>query len=763
MKFSTRLTSILGSAAFFLYASVGLAQNERGFSMITQTGNNVALAFENPNYITSNVNVNGQQMSVIKTEEGADMLITGVPDLPHYVQSVIIPNQGQTTLDITYSSYVEIPNVEIAPSKGNLYRNVDPATVPYSFGPAYDQDAFYPGTLAELSSPYILRNYRAATVITYPFQYNPVTKVLRVYENLSVNVGTDENESGINELSTTAKETTIFKEIYKHHFLNYTPEVKYSVVEESGSMLIIGPSTFSSQMTEIANWKNQKGIRTEWVDMTTVGGNTDTDVLAFIQDYYANDPDLQFVLLVGDHAEINAHTYGTSGSEQLWSDSYFGQMTGDYYPEIFVGRLSGSTTGEIQTMVDRMLEYEKDPMSGTHYTKALGLGSDQGAGIGDDGEADWQHLRNIRTELMAFGYTSVYEFYDGTHGGADASGDPATADVEAAVNGGISLFQYCGHGGQNVCVSGNYGSPEVDNSTNNGMYPFVISVACNNGTFTSGTCISESWIRASNGTGPTGAIAATGSTILMSWAPPMETEDELTKILTEQYSGNKKTTLGGLFFNGLMSTVENYGSGGNEVMQTWAFFGDPSVVIRTQDPLSMNVTHVASTNVGATGILVNCDVDGVDIAVTQNNEIIGKGVISGGSVNITFYNALTTQDPLLVTGTKYNYRPYQGPVTVNEAIDYTGIEEVDFTSSVSIYPNPAQNNVNIALNLGSDAQVNVLLMDLSGKIVQTVANSQLTAGAKTLELSTANLEAGVYLVSTTINGNTTVEKLTVIK
>lgn len=763
MKFSTRLTSILGSAAVFLFASAGFSQNLKGFSLVNQTDEFISVAFENPAYSPYTVDVNGQPMSLIETAEGAYNLVKGTPDLPSYVQSVIIPNEGATTLEVTYSSFLEIQNVEIAPSKGNLYRNVDPTTVPYEFGPVYNIDAFYPGTLAEVKDPYILRNYRAQTIVTYPFQYNPVTKVLRVYEDLEVNVVLDPAQNGINELTVSANETSAFRSIYQHRFLNYFPSSKYSAVDETGSMLIIGPATFSAQMQEISNWKNQKGIRTEWVDMTTVGGNTDTDVYNYISNYYSNDPDLQFVLLVGDHAEINSHTYGTSGSEQLWSDSYFGQMTADYYPEIFVGRLSGSTTGEIQTMVDRMMEYETTPIAGTHYTKAIGLGSNEGAGIGDDGEADWEHLRNIRDELLNFGFTQVYEFYDGSHSGEDAGGNPVTADIEAAVNDGITLFNYTGHGAQNVCVSGNYGSTEVDNATNNGKYPFVVSVACNNGTFTAGTCISESWIRASNGTGPTGAIAATGSTILMSWAPPMETQDEMAFILTEQYPGNKKTTLGGLFFNAVMSTVENYGSGGEEVMQTWAFFGDPSVVIRTADPANLNVTHVSQTNVGATDIVVNCDVDGADIAVTIDNEIIGTGVVSGGSANITFDNALTTQDPLLVTATKYNYKPYQGDVTVNEEVDVTGIQEQIQESTINVYPNPAQNSTFVSLNLAEEGNVLISLSDMSGKIIQVVAKANYPAGKQQFEIGTDKLQTGVYFVTTTINGNTTAKKLTVLK
>ena len=52
---------------------------------------------------------------------------------------------------------------------------------------------------------------------------------------------------------------------------------------------------------------------------------------------------------------------------------------------------------------------------------------------------------------MNFGFTEVFEFYDGSHGGADANGDPNGAIIMPAVNNGITLFNYTGHGAQNVC------------------------------------------------------------------------------------------------------------------------------------------------------------------------------------------------------------------------------------------------------------------------------------------------------------------------
>ena len=71
-------------------------------------------------------------------------------------------------------------NISIAPSKGNITRLKNPKNIPYEFGTEYNQDAFFPATVANLQDPYILKNLRGQAVDFYPIQYNPIQKILRV-------------------------------------------------------------------------------------------------------------------------------------------------------------------------------------------------------------------------------------------------------------------------------------------------------------------------------------------------------------------------------------------------------------------------------------------------------------------------------------------------------------------------------------------------------------------------------------------------------
>lgn len=666
----------------------------------------------------------------------------GAPALPLFHTTLQLPETGNPEIEITFDDVTIYENILVAPSKGVLKRNVEPGSIAYSFGSAYNTNAFYPSSVANLKDPFIWRAMRGVVVEVSPYQYNPVTKQLIVYKNIHVKLKKNTEISGLNELN--GQQDPIMESAQQKFVLNPKSE-KYSPMEESGSMLIITDPSFVEEITPLANWKNQKGIRTQVVS-TTSAGTTDTDILAYIQNYYTAHPELTYVLLVGDHDEIPAHTYGMSGGENLFSDSYYGQLTGsDYYPELFIGRFSG-TEGNITTMVNRTLEYEKNPMAGDWMEKAIGLGSNEGSGIGDDGEPDWQHLRNIRTVLMNYGYTAVSEFYDGSHGGQDASGSPNSGIILPVVNSGIGLFNYTGHGDVNLCVTGNFQSSNVNQATNNGKYPFVISVACNNGTFTSGTCISEAWTRATKNGTPSGAIGAAGSSILMAWAEPMQTQDEMAEIIAETYPNNHKTTLGGLFYNSQMSMLEEYPSGsGEEVMQTWILFGDPSAQFRNKQTLPLTVTHPGNVPMNTTTITTSCTVEGALVAISQNNVLLGSAISSGGQAVITI-PALASNDYLIVTGTKQNYATYQN--TVQVANGPLGISDLEM--EFTIYPNPANDELQLHISNGTAESLRIIGLD--GKVVLT---KSLNGNQQTV--NTSSLQSGSYIVEI-VSGTQSVRK-----
>ena len=727
-------------------------------TLLQQQDASLLIAVEMDDFnLDQSILINGIAHTTINAKDTYPGLIEGNPDLPRMVSTIQLPNHGVSSFTVINSSYKDFSNINLVPSKGNLKRNVNPNSIPYSKSAVYSVDAFYPNSITVLNKPFVFRSVRGQSVEITPFQYNPVTKTLRVYTYLEIKINFDDKIEGLNEIEEVKVLNAEVNRMNQRRFINYKSN-KYDPVAEDGNLLIICKDELVSEMETFVNWKIKKGIPTEIVPISSVGNNQ-TSIYNYVKDYYTNNPELVYLLIVGDHADVNCYNAGNAGSEIKWSDSKYGLLAGtnDWYPDVFVGRFSVSTATDLNTIVSRNMEYEINPLSGDWYQKAIGLGSDEGQGFGDNGEADWQHLRNIRTDLINFGFTEVFEFYDGSHGGEDASGSPNSTMVKNAINAGVTLFNYTGHGAQNVCVTGNFNSGHINQAVNEGMYPFVISVACNNGTFTTGSCWSEAWMLAEGTNSPTGSISVCGSSILMSWAPPMATQDEIVDILVESYASNKKFTLGGLFYNAQMKMMDAYNNQGKEVVETWVFFGDPSVKIRTASPLDLTASHVTELTIGSTSLSIsNCNAEGALICLTQDNNILGTGMVdANGDVQIDFPEIDTLSD-IIVVGTNYNYRPYQGDVKLIEPNQQIG-------PSISIFPNPVASNgtLTFSFNLNEDADVVVKVINALGQIVKEIEYNNLLAGSHEQSLATVGFRAGIYELYTVIDGDEVVAKFLV--
>lgn len=681
------------------------------FSVLSESDEQIQLRLSTQQVPFSYTTIDGIDYVDFSKSFPVVLLDAGVPALPLFSTNIELPDFGNPTVQVLYTgSFVEYQNVFVVPSKGNLKRNVNPKDIPYTFGSVYQNNQFFPQEAHTHTNPFLFRDLRGLTVQISPYQYNPATKTLRLFKELTVVVSYNANVEGVNEKTFSWNDATS-KNLKTSMFLN-SKNVRYTVKDEEGEMLIITHTDFENEILPFANWKNQKGIKTNVVT-TSTAGTTANDIKSFVDNYFAENPNTLYLVLVGDHQQIPAHSYGNSGGEQLWSDTYYGQILGsDYYPELFVGRISGQNETEIRTQVSRTLEYEKSPLTGDWMEKAVGVGSNEGDGYGNLGLADWDHLRQIRTKLMDFGYTTVHEFYEGSHGGEDASGDPTVEMLQTAFNAGVGLWNYTGHGWEDGMATCNYTGADASNATNYGMYPLVISVACNNGTFTNGTCVGEDFMFANQG-GLKGAVGFAGSTILMAWAPPMQTQWEMTNILTEQDASNLKRTVGGLFYNGQLSMMSDYpGDAGHEVMQTWAYFGDPSTLFRHKQTLPLPINHNMQVADAASSIQVNSTVEGARIAISQDNVLLGYGMIENGSVTINF-SALTSNQPLVVTATKQNHVATQQVVQVgNGPLGIDG-EEVVFLA----YPNPAINTIHFNVSLTQDVHFEVV--SLAGQVLSS--------------------------------------------
>jgi len=648
---------------------------------------------------------------MITAPGGVSMLKEGAPDLPVFTTSIQIPDLAKMQLEVISSEYIDVRVESVIPSRGNITRDININLVPFKKGLTYDKNSFYPDNIAFLRSPYIIRTKRGQTVVFQPFQYNPIDGILRVHTNITISVKADgiSTDNPLVRLPSKNRGMREMEEIYSRHFLNNVPtNERYTPLDENGAMLIICYGPFIDAMQPFIDWKIKKGMHVELYNVDDIGDAA--DIKTFVEDYYyANG--INFLLLVGDIAQVPSPRFSEGAGSNSPSDTYYGFIPSqDYYPDVFVGRFSAETVSHVNTMVNRTISYERYPDidDGSWYIEGAGFASNEGPG--DDGEYDNEHMDIIRQKLLDYNYGDIEQVYD-------PSG--TIAEGEVAINDGLSIINYTGHGSNgswgNGCPMNN---TNVNSLTNTGMWPWIWSVACVNGEFHIGTCFAETWLRATDSNGqPTGAIATLMASVNQAWNPPMDGQDEMVDIFVESYENNIKRTFGGLSYNGCMEMNDNYGSQGDLETLYWNTFGDPSFEVRSNYPQPLDVSHSNVIILGSSELVIQTNSSEAVAALTKNGIILGVA-----SANENGICQINLEEPASVPGsidlviTSYNSIPYETEINVI-APDGSYMILDDFSIS---------NNNGEAVNFSDQASMSVMIENVgtetSGFITTTLIN-----------------------------------------
>ena len=713
------MKKVLFSLVFVAVSVMAFAQQWNGISNNAPAGPEVKLISSSEQQVVVDFSLGGFYLTRVSTPNGIEQIVSvpkmasileaGAPDLPQFPIPAIIGDMAEMQVSVIKSAFTDFENVEIAPSKGNFSRQIDPESVAYTYGEMYSLDAFYPAAQAYLETPYIIRDFRGQNIMVRPFAYNPMTKTLRVYHDMTIEMR-KASDNGINQKSShkgSLKMSNEMKAAYSQRFINFKEaNDRYTFVEDRGEMLVICPDQYVGVMQSFVDWKNQSGRPTTMVSVTEAGGNNDTQIKNYINSVY-HDPErnLEFILLVGDYSDLTPHSM--SGGR---SDNWFGQLEGnDYYLEVLTGRFSVQAVKDVETHIDKVLYYERDMPEGlTWVNQGIGIGANEGAGQGHNGgEADYVHINYIRDTLMHYTYENVTQQYSGVGGGTSANA------ISNDVNNGASIINYCNHGSQTSWAVANYSNSHVNALVNDDKWPYIWSVACNNGEF-NGNCFGEAWLRATNeATGrPTGAVGGMFSWISQPWVPPMTGQDEMVDILTEwKHDDQYCHTFGGASLNGSMYILDMHPSDNGATFNTWILFGDPSLMVRTDNPVSMNIScNPAILMLGMSELEISAENTAYGIAtLMMEGEVIASGSIENGTCTLSFpqmsnlgtatltvigYNKVTEVIPIEVLPaegpyvTVTDYMPNFAPVNVETSLSLTfknvGVDPTEGNTSVTL-------------------------------------------------------------------------------
>ena len=656
--------------------------------LISSTENSIKVNVQVPGFYTTTVNTPRGEANVITVPKSVSTAQAGEPDVPMTGIPLMIGDKARMNVRVIDAQYMDFEGIEVAPSKGDFSRQIDPETVPYTYGECYSKDAFFPEKNLTMYEPYIIRDFRGQNMAVFPFAYNPVTKTLRVYYNMTVEMYKVDNK-GENVIesrrSNVVKMDPDFKSVYQRHFLNYEAgTAKYTPLDEEGDLLIICYDSFISNMTDFVNWKKTRGVNTTIVGTSTAGSSYSA-IKTYIQNQYNANNNITHVLLVGDVAQIPGYSYSGGGSSYSGlGDNAYGQIVGsDIYNDVFIGRFSASSAARVTTQCNRVITYERDLTTSATWLKVgEGISRKEG-GSGHNSEDDYQHMDNIRTDLLNYGYSPVNQRY------ANLTGyDGSSSTISSDINSGVGIINYTNHGQETAWGANSsgyiyYAVSHVNALTNENKLPFIWSVACLVGKYDhSSDCFAESWMNATNNNNPTGAIGTLMSYISQPWIPPMWAQDECVDILVDSYSSNIKHTWGGTSINGLFGIFDHYSTSEAQAVgtyQAWILYGDPSLMLRTKTPTTMSVTHTGTIAPSGGTYTVNVtNGNGAVATITDaNHNILGKATVANNKATINISGTLTVGSELTLCVFGFN------KVTQLSTISVVGGTEYTISTSVS--------------------------------------------------------------------------------
>ena len=112
--------------SFYLLISVcSFAIDEYNIKLVSKSNNSLIIDFELTNYQFVNINKPSNSFyKKIAIHGGVPTLIKGEPELLKFTSNIQLPAKGISTFSVLESNFFELEDINIAPSKGNLYRNI---------------------------------------------------------------------------------------------------------------------------------------------------------------------------------------------------------------------------------------------------------------------------------------------------------------------------------------------------------------------------------------------------------------------------------------------------------------------------------------------------------------------------------------------------------------------------------------------------------------------------------------------------------------
>ncbi len=697
------------------------AWSEAGFNLISQDASSVELIFSVPVMELSEIEIDGEMMHNVNIPGVILPNNAGAPDLPGTGRYIALPQGAQAVLEIIDFRTEVIPNMNIAPAF-EIPIETDDSPLKYEKDLSiYNVNANYPAEPVMMSELTQMRGVDVVIVGITPFQYNPMTGDLTVYKDVHVRVSFI---GGNGHFGEDRLRSRWWEPILKQNLMNYEslPEVNLhperpATDEDNVEYIIIVPddANFIAWADTLKKWRNAQGIITGVTTLSELGGNTYSNIDNYINNAYNtwSIPPVAVLLLSdynssGDLYGITANHYSYGFGYSCVSDNFYADVNNNQMPDVALARITAQDNTDLQTMINKMLTYERNPYTSTNfYNEPLMAGGWQterwfilcteviqgflANELGKSPEreyaiysgypgASWSSNQNTWMIVNYFGPSGLGYIPSTPSYLTDWSGN--AAGVNAAINSGAFMVMHRDHG-----YTTGWGEPSYSvgniSGLNNTQYPYIFSINCSTGEFDSNQqSLAEAFHRDNNGAlGVMAASAVSYSFVndTFVWGVWDNMWPGFDPGYGSDLPGEENLRPGfanaaGKYYLQASSWPYN-SSNKDETYYLFHHHGDAFMTMYSEVPQNLTVSHASSISAGSGSFTVTAT-DGSLIGLSANGDYLGAAEGTGSSVSIPI-SGLPSTGMMRVTVTKANYYRYMtdinitGGTTPNVTMDLT--------------------------------------------------------------------------------------------
>jgi hypothetical protein len=288
--------------------------------------------------------------------------------------------------------------------------------------------------------------------------------------------------------------------------------------------LIIAPDEYIDELEVLRNYKQSTGRGVHLINLTTIdnaytANDLPEKIKLCIADYelYSN---VLYVMLVGDSDKFPVRycrAYNTEwGSKYYPSDLYYADLYNssynfddwdgdndgiigemdfsggnninlvnlddiDMYPDVALARVPASTSTEVTTYVNKIIDYELKAPGNWFFNAVLAVDGHVGP-FGDTVKTN----EDVLPHLTASGF-NIYKRYMNDAQWTGQTYATRSAEISTRLNNGVGFVNYYGHGVRlkwcNKYEDGWYDHAKISSLTNEHKLPVVFASACHTGRF----------------------------------------------------------------------------------------------------------------------------------------------------------------------------------------------------------------------------------------------------------------------------------------